>query len=993
MNKQSSSLAHAANVDLLALLGFSLLTLLMIYPLSLHLAEALQDTSDSLLNLWITNWQAHRLLTSPLQLFDTNIFYPYPNTLAYSEILFPNVLLSVPIFALADNPILTYNLMFLLSFILSAFSLYLLAYRLSGNRYAAFVAGLVFAFSPYRAGHLSQLQLLTMQWMPLTLLYLDRYLGRRRTKDGLLFCTFFTAQCLSSFYYAFYTGLAVGLYLLYYFVLRWRKISLSLILKLALLGGLIAVLVIPFALPYFQVSRDLGMERTLSELVAFSPRLRTLLKGYLLPGLAALVLALLGFFLPERGQNPSGVPARGGFAIHHSLSRRENAVFYLILALFGLAMALGPTLRVSKSLEWPAFPMPYRFFFDYFPGFKAMRAPSRFFSLTTLGLGVLAALGITSLEKALVSLVRYSLFTIRYWTGWQWAWRGGIFLLVLYPLLLRSWAHVEVAFIERGDRLPPVYRWLAQQPPTVIVELPLAFRMADPPSLEPIDPDQVWPTYNLFRYQYFSTYHWQESIDGYSGFVPPRHGEIDWEMVHFPSERAISLLQGLDVEYVVLHEALYRAYQPERWPEVQETLPTFGELTLVERFGQDVVYRVQPRAQTRDALTVKGFLPLQTVPAEDYTAYLLVANSGPRSCVVKPTEEVSVMTTWRASNGESTSQRIAVEMPLVTSGASVVPVSLLSPATPGEYHLLVNATAGPLPSFSLERPVLVSEGAEKAAEPVPVWLYDYSLDQDKYVPGDTLRLTLLWEALGRLVEDYSVSVKLLDVDGAVLAQQDSGPQGGQHPTSRWRPGERIADRHELKIPLDIPLGQYQLQVSLYRPTDLSRLITLDEEATLMEESLSAWVKVKPHFESGQLAIQHPLQVNLGDQVTLLGYDVSLEAVQPGQSLDLTLYWQARREMSEDYTVFTHLVAADGRIVAQQDNQPAEGRYPTSIWDTGEIVVDRYRLTTAADAPGGEYHLEVGMYLLSTLERLKVASGDEKGQDRIRLDLVFEVVIP
>jgi hypothetical protein len=993
LNRRSPGLAHAARIDLLALLGFSLLTLLMTYPLSLHLAKTLQDTSDSLLNLWITNWQAHQLLTSPLQLFDTNIFYPYPNTLAYSEILFPNVLLSVPIFALTDNPLLTYNLMFLLSFILSAFGLYLLAYRLSGNRYAAFLAGLVFAFSPYRAGHLSQLQLLTMQWMPLALLYLDRYLGRRRAKDGLLFCAFFVAQCLSSFYYAFYMGLAVGLYLLCYFVLRWRGISLSLILRLALLGGLIVVLILPFALPYFRVNRALGVERTLSELVAFSPSLRTLLKGYLLPSLAALVLALLGFFLSEKGQGPS------------SLSRRGSAVFYLILALFGLAMALGPTLRISKNLEWPAFPMPYRFFFETFPGFKAMRAPGRFFSLTTLGLGVLAALGTASLEKALVLLVRhspftirfrYSLFAIRHWTVWQWAWRVGIFLLVLYPLLLRSWAHVELAFVERGDRLPSVYRWLAQQPPTVIVELPLAYRLADPPPVEPDDPSQVWPTYNLFRYQYFSTYHWQESIDGYSGFVPPRHGEIDGEMEHFPSERAISLLQGLDVEYVVLHEALYRAYQPERWPEIQEALPAFEELTLVKRFGQDVVYRVQPRAQNnelfREALTVKGFLPPQAVPGEDYTAYLLIANSRPRSYVIKPTERASVVATWRADEGESTGQqqqafRIAMDMPLIISGASVVPVSLPSPATPGQYRFLLQAAAGPLPSFSLEGPVSVKEGAEKAAEPVPVRLYDYSLDRDRYAPGDTLRLTLRWEALDKLVEDYSISVRLLDVDGTVLAQQDSGPQGGQHPTSRWRPGERVADQHELQIPSGTPLGQYQLQVIFYRPTDLSRLLTLDEEAMPVEETLSVGVKVKPPLEPGQLSIQHPLQVNLGDQVTLLGYDVSPEAVQPGQSLDLTLYWQARREMTKDYTVFTHLVAADGRIVAQQDNQPAEGRYPTSIWDTGEIVVDRYRLTIASDAPGGEYHLGVGMYLLSTLERLKVASGDEKGQDRIWLDLV------
>lgn len=567
---------HAARVDLLALLGFGLLTLLMVYPLTLHLAEALQDTSDALLNLLIINRQVHQLLTSPLQLFDTNIFYPYPNTLAYSEILFPSVLLSVPVFVLTGNAILTYNLMFLLSFILSAFGLYLLAYRLSGNRYAALIAGLVFAFSPYRAAHLSQLPLLTMQWMPLALLYLDRYLGRRKAKDGLLFCAFFVAQSLSCFYYAFYAGLAVGLYLLYYFGLCWRRISLSLILRLALLGGLIAVLVLPFALPYLQVNRELGVERTLSESVAFSLSLRHILRAYLLPCWAALFLAWLGFFLPAKGRSPS------------RLGRRENAVFYLILALFALAMALGPTLQVSKSLGWPAFPMPYRLFFDHFPGFKALRDPGRFFGFTTLGLGALAALGTAGLEKVLaLSLARQR---------WQWTLRVGIFLLVLYPLLWRSWTHVKVAFIEGRDRLPPVYRWLAQQPPTVIVELPLAFRIGPPPPVEPVDPGYVWPTHNIFRYQYFSTYHWQESIDGYSSFVPPRHGEIDWEMEHFPSERAISLLQGLDVEYVILHEALYWAYQPERWPEIQETLSAFDELALVQRFGHDYVYRVQPRA-------------------------------------------------------------------------------------------------------------------------------------------------------------------------------------------------------------------------------------------------------------------------------------------------------------------------------------------------------------------------------------------------------------
>lgn len=962
LNKRS--LAHT-KVDLLALLGFGLLTLLMAYPLTPHLAEALQDTSDALLNLLVISRQVHQLLVSPFRLFDANIFYPYPNTLAYSEILFPSALLSVPVLVFTDNSILTYNLMFLLSFTLSAFGLYLLAYRLSGNRYAALIAGLVFAFSPYRAAHLSQLPLLTMQWMPLTLLYLDRYLGRRRAKDGLLFCGFFVAQSLSCLYYAFFTGLLVSLYLLYYFGLRWRRISPSLILRLVALGGLIAILLTPFALPYFQVSRELGLKRSLSEAVAFSLSLRHIWKNQLLPCWAALLLALLGFFLPAKGRSPG------------HLGRRESAIFYLILALFGSVLALGPTLQVSKGLEWPTLPMPYRFFFDYFPGFKAMRDPGRFFILTVLSLGVLAAQGMAALERALaLPLIRQ---------GWRWAWRAGVFLLVLYPLLGRSWAHVKVAFIEGEDRLPPVYRWLARQPPTVIVELPLAFHVGPPPA-EPVDPAYVWPTHNIFRYQYFSTYHWQKSIDGYSSFVPPRHGEIDQEMAYFPSERAISLLQGLDVEYVVLHEALYRAYEPERWPEIQAALPAFKELTLVERFGRDYVYRVQPRAQTQDGLEVRGFFPPQTVPGGEYTAYLLVANNKHRSYVIKPTERLGVMAIWRADDGRSSSRQVAVEMPLVTSWVSVVPVSLPSPAEPGAYHLLLRATAGPLPAFSLEGSVSVSEGAAKAAKPVPVQFCDYSLDRDRYAPGDTLRLTLYWVALGKLTDDCSVSVRLLDVDGTVLAQQDRALYQLWRPEDWWQGGVTF-HQYELQIPMDTPLGLYRLQVSLYRPTDLAKLLALGEEMTPVEEPFSVRVKIVPPLEPDQLSIQHPLEVNLGDQVTLLGYDLSSEAIHPGQSLDLTLYWQARRTMSKDYTVFTHLVAADGRIVAQQDNQPSGGRYPTSMWDAGEIVVDRYHLTVAPDVPGGEYRLEVGMYLLSTLERLEVVSGDEKGQDRIGLSRV------
>jgi hypothetical protein len=136
--------------------------------------------------------------------------------------------------------------------------------------------------------------------------------------------------------------------------------------------------------------------------------------------------------------------------------------------------------------------------------------------------------------------------------------------------------------------------------------------------------------------------------------------------------------------------------------------------------------------------------------------------------------------------------------------------------------------------------------------------------------------------------------------------------------------------------------------------------------------------------------QHSLEVNLGDKVRLLGYDLTAESYEPGQVIGLTLYWQALMAMEEDYTVFTHLLGpynplANGPTWGGHDSPPGGGTYPTTVWEAGEIVIDEYRMPIQADAPLGEYQLEVGMYHLATMERLPVL--DDSGavrDDRILL---------
>jgi mannosyltransferase len=141
-------------------------------------------------------------------------------------------------------------------------------------------------------------------------------------------------------------------------------------------------------------------------------------------------------------------------------------------------------------------------------------------------------------------------------------------------------------------------------------------------------------------------------------------------------------------------------------------------------------------------------------------------------------------------------------------------------------------------------------------------------------------------------------------------------------------------------------------------------------------------------------IQHPLRVDLGGRVRLLGYTLSGEQVSPGDVLLLTLYWQALEPMAERYTVFTHLLDADNHIQAQVDSEPQGGGLPTDRWTVGQIVEDNYALTVSGDARPGPHVLEVGMYLLETMDRLPVRDPETGADlaDRVLLGTV-EVVAP
>jgi hypothetical protein len=809
-----------------ALLLFVALSLVLTYPLPFHLADAVEDRQDALLNVWITAWDGHQLVSDPLHLFDANIFHPYPRTLAYSELLLGNGVLALPITAVSGNPVLGYNVALLLSFFLSGFGTYLLVLKLTRSPGAGVVAGAIFAFCSYRMTNLAQAQLLTTQWMPLAMLSLFQLLRRPRPRHAVTFVLFFCLQALSSFYYAILlalavVGLAIGFYLLRpsSFVTRRR----SLVLHLLAAALCCAVVILPFALPYFQVQRELGFERTLADSEPFSASLRQYLMvppgsvvhgwwlpsddtpiagGYpvdaLFPGLVALALGLWGLI-------------RG---------RGRARWFFLALLVAAFVLSLGPRLYLAPgqpaSLDLP---LPYAWFYAVVPGFRALRAPARFDALAMLSLAVLAGYGVASLRP-----------------GPGQGWRPAVLvgLVVLESLV---WPAARIEPVPVGDGVPPVYRWLAEQAvdgggeprparSDPILELPMAFTPGGP----------------QLDYQYLSTYHWRTTPDGYSGFIPPKHGQIVYEMERFPSQRSVSLLQALGVRHVVIHSDRYPL---DRWLDMEEALAQTGDLEPVEAFGADLVYQVRSRAFGPGDLEVSGYFPPRAVAGEPYTAYVIAINHGPRSYAVEPTDRIQPAFLWGAAE-DSPGGDAPADLPLVTSpdgGAAVIAIPLEAPAVPNTYQLSLSEEGGPLGTWSAAGTVEVGAQGDDAF-PVPARLEDWGLPATVR-PGEPLTVDLAWRALGKIDAYYSVYVKLLDGGGNAIASWDGQPRDGAAPTLLWVPGETVEDRVILGIPGNATPGDYLVEVGMYRAADLARCLTLNGDGVPVDRVVLGTVRVEP----------------------------------------------------------------------------------------------------------------------------------------------------
>ncbi len=264
-------------------------------------------------------------------------------------------------------------------------------------------------------------------------------------------------------------------------------------------------------------------------------------------------------------------------------------------------------------------------------------------------------------------------------------------------------------------------------------------------------------------------------------------------------------------------------------------------------------------------------------------------------------------------------------------------------------------------------------------------LVGYRLAHDTVTRGEPLPLTLYWHVLKPITNDYAVEVRLTDATSTVVGSVEHYPANGNYATSLWKRGDIIPDEYLVPINADIGEpsgGKVVVSAFLSNGKTETPLKVMRADKPAIAVTLGQFRLLPSTMPAAKPAVS--LRYQFGDQLALIGYDLS----SADQKLWLTLYWQTLRQPDRDYTTFVHLTTDTNTMVAQYDNQPLAGRFPTSLWRPGDVIVDRIALTLAQPLDSERTHLWLGMYQLETLQRLAItdAQGQKLPDDQVLINL-------
>ena len=637
--------------DRVRLLGlFFLLAVAGTWPLASHPGSALpSDLGDPLLNAWILGWDAQRLRLGLSGLWNAPILYPNTQTLAFSEHLLGLAVPLAPVVWLTGNSILAYNVAFILTYVLAAIGMFLLARTITGRDDAALLAALAFGFSPVRTDQISHLQVLASGWMPICLWSLHRYFATFSLRALGLFALAFAWQAYSNGYFLYFLSLPVVMVVVFECVARRDVLKARIgrtLADLSVAAACILLSLAPIVMVYLDVRERYGLRRSYGDLVNFAANVESYLhvaepvrlwsrwlatdlqaERQLFPGLTVLILAVFAFF--RRSESPIPNPESRIPSSESRLSTRTYVWCYLTITVCAFVLSLGaePSAWGHRALPFS----PYMGLAQIVPGLDGLRAPARFSVVVLLGLSVLAAIGASRVFSAMdgIHARRASRLAVP---------------LLAAVIVAEGWsAPIRLAPFDAAGREAdrPVYTWLSGQPQGGVLELPV----------------KEWDVAPTLTYQYATLVHGHQIVNGYSGYGSTLQEWLGGRStpLNEPDQMGAILdaLQAIGIRYVIVHRSDYgdrtvaddtvsllRA-QSARLAEVRD----FGETTAFRLSDQ----RTSPEQPFSMAGTRQVPVPDLRITASDRDAGIGEAIDGDRD------------SRWFTGHGQNGSEWIRVE--------------------------------------------------------------------------------------------------------------------------------------------------------------------------------------------------------------------------------------------------------------------------------------------------------------------------------------------
>ncbi len=545
-----------------------ILTGVMTWPMILHLGSKIPLVPKWTLlvpyhGLYIIAWTHHALDTGLSRYWDANIFYPHPRVMTYSENILSPVVSTWPVHRLSHNITLSYNLIILGAFFLTALGTYLWVSQLGLARGVSVVAGGAMAFCPYMIAESYCLVTLFIYPVPFLMASLHRLIDRptwvRAVLAGLCGIWLLT----SSYQYALFAIVFCALWFLWFCRrIPWGRLWY----KLLVVGAVCLGLVVPLFVTIKRNHRDMGFYH--------GPTLPMTWPQLLVPGVQQR-LYYNGFGITFRDRRDDVGPVvcfpgitfgllagiGGVTALFRKTAgpaeRRTRYVyrFYLAAALLALLFSLGLWIRVGPL----KIPGPYGLLFLTLPAFNSVRSVYRFYVFAQLFATVLMALGLERCLRAIAS------------AGWRATVAAAAVLLIAV-----EYVGIPLDMQKVGgtpDDVHPLYKRLAEiNPKAPLIELPV--------------PTTVRRTPLDALYMFNSVHTWQPLVNGYASYWPGLYEELRPVLEDFPTVMGLRHLTALGVQYVLVHEM----WMP---PRSLEALKETEALKEVARDGQDVLYALK----------------------------------------------------------------------------------------------------------------------------------------------------------------------------------------------------------------------------------------------------------------------------------------------------------------------------------------------------------------------------------------------------------------